>query len=61
MDEEDAAAEALIEGEAIAIDVVGPVPIEAPAEAAPVAAADADAETETDSVTCAGTAGPVER
>ena len=62
-DEEDAAAEALIEGEAIPIDVVGRVPIEAPDEAAPVAEAEkgAEADPETDSVTWAGTAGPVER
>ena len=54
-EEEDAAAEALIEGDDIPIDVVGPAPVLAPDEVAPApmdeAEADADAGAETERVT----------
>lgn len=66
VEEEEAAAEVLIEGDAFVIDVVGPDSIEALDEVSPAAVPEvepeAEAEADTDGVivTCAGTAGPVE-
>ena len=64
-EDDDAAAEALMEGELLVMAVAeDPLPIVAPDEVAPIVApeadADADADPEAVIVTCAGTAGPVE-
>lgn len=62
-DEDDAAAEALVEGEFIVIDMEDSVAIEVPDEVPVMLGpeAESDAEPEGVIVTCAGTAGPVER